>query len=132
MRPIAALMLFGLLVLATAGCNSTRWSFLRNEDNKLAKLDSSKVPSVAALVDYMNDNAGRVKSLQCNSLEVTCAQGVERINLHGKMVAEKPRGFRMSLDGPLGFTQVADLGSNNDEFWFWIKPQPGQKVQSYQ
>jgi hypothetical protein len=133
MRVVSVVFVLGLVVLVAAGCNSTRWGFLHHDDkDKLAKPDNGKAPTVAALVDYMNDNAGRIKSVQCNSLEVTCAQGVERINLHGKMVAEKPRGFRMSLDGPLGFSQVADLGSNSDEFWFWIKPQPGQKMQSYQ
>ena len=132
MRAISAMLGFGLVVLVITGCNSTRWGFL-NHDDKSTKPDNSQLPTVAALVDYMNDNAGRVKSIQVSALEVTAAQGVaERVNLHGKMVAEKPRGFRMSLDGPLGFSQWADLGSNNDEFWFWIKPQPGQKVPSYQ
>jgi hypothetical protein len=123
-------LFWGLLVVVAVGCNSTRWNFLDKQE--AGKPDNGKVQSVASLLDYMNENAGRVKSIQVSSLDVTCAQGLQRINLHGKMVAEKPRGFRMSLDGPLGFAQVADLGSNNDEFWFWLKAAPGQKEVPYQ
>jgi hypothetical protein len=125
-------LFWGLLVIVAVGCNSTRWNFL-DKSNNSAEPDNGKVQSVASLVEYLNENAGRVKSIQVNALDVTCSQGsASRINLHGKMVAEKPRGFRMSLDGPLGFAQVADLGSNNEEFWFWLKAAPGQKEIPYQ
>lgn len=130
MRHVTAGFGVGLLALSIVGCNSLRWPLVRPHDNNVAVKPGAgdgKVPDVASLVAYMNDNAGRVKTLQATSLEVTCSAGTQRINLHGKMVAEKPRGFRMSLDGPLGFSQVADLGSNNQEFWFWIKAAPGDK-----
>lgn len=134
MRHVTAMCGLGLLVVATAGCNSTRWPFLHPQENNAgAKPTDSKLPSLARILDYMNENAGRVKNIQVMSLDVSAAQaGSLPINLHGKMVAEKPRGFRMSLDGPLGFAQVADLGSNNDEFWYWIKAAPGQTQVPYQ
>jgi hypothetical protein len=134
MRHLTAIFGLGLLLAVAAGCNSTRWNFLKPNDNSAVPRadDDGKVQTLASVVAYMNENAERVKSLQVTSLDVTCTQGVQRLNLHGKMVAEKPRGFRMSLDGPLGVSQVADLGSNNDEFWFWIKAQPGQTQVPYQ
>jgi hypothetical protein len=134
MRHAAAILGLGLLAIATASCSSTRWNFLdKDKDNPNVKPETGKLPSVASLVDYMNNNAGRINTIQARSLDVTCAQaGSPQINLHGKMVVDKPYGFRMSLDGPLGFAQVADLGSNKDEFWFWIKNAPGQTQTPYQ
>ncbi len=132
-RPALGLALLAALVGLAAGCNSMRFNFARpGEHPESGKPAPPGTPSVAGVVAYLNDNARRVETLQVTSLEVTAAQGAERINLRGKMVAHKPRGFRMSLDGPLGFTQVADLGSNDKEFWFWIKAAPGSKQVPYQ
>jgi hypothetical protein len=134
MRQASAVFGLGLLVAATAGCNSTRWNFVKPTESggAVAKPTDTRVPSKDSLVEYMNDNAGRVKTLKVTSLEVNAAQGGGLpITLHGKLVAEKPRGFRMSLDGPLGFAQVADLGSNNDEFWFWLKNPTGPATPQY-
>ncbi len=122
MRLVPAIFGLCLVIVAIAGCNSTRWNHLRTPENSTAaKPADGKIQSVSSLIDYLNDNASRLKTIQATSLDVTAAEDKQRINLRGKMVAEKPHGFRMSLDGPLGVTQVADLGSNNDEFWFWIK-----------
>jgi hypothetical protein len=132
MRAITAVSAFGLLLGAVAGCSSMRWNLARPPDSPARPTDG-KVQAVDSLVEYLNNNAGRVKSLQVSSLEVTCGQGpVNKVNLRGKMVAQTPKSLRMSLDGPLGFNQWADLGSNNDEFWFWIKQPPGQPGQPYQ
>jgi hypothetical protein len=126
MRQVWAVLSLGFAIAALAGCNSTRWPSLRPSDpNTAAKPPDGGLQSVESLLAYLNENASRLQSIQATSLEVTATQG-QSINLRGKMVAEKPRGFRMSLDGPLGFAQVADLGSNADEFWFWIKAPMGQ------
>jgi hypothetical protein len=70
------------------------------------------------LVDYLNDNAHRVHSFECSELSLDCRQGVQTVGLHGKMVCQKPRNFRMGANA-LGSQQV-DLGSNDQEFWYWI------------
>jgi hypothetical protein len=75
-------------------------------------------PTAQALVDYLNDNAHRVQSLECSELSLDCRQGVQTVGLHGKMVCQKPRNFRMGASA-LGSQQV-DLGSNDQEFWYWI------------
>jgi hypothetical protein len=136
MRQVTAILGLGLLVVLAVGCNSTRWNFLKPQENNLpgGPVDG-KVPTVRAIVEYMNINASRVETLEARTLDVTVRQpGMPTVTLHGKMVAKRPKGFRMSLDGPLGFTQVADLGSNNEEFWFWLSkaPKPYQYYCSYE
>ncbi len=127
MRFVTAAVGMSLLV-SVAGCNSTRWNFLRNPESTNATTRAPEgVQSVESIVAYLNNNAGRIDTIQANSLDVTASMpGAGTINLRGKMVTKKPDGFRMSLDGPLGFAQVADLGSNRDEFWFWFKGPVGQ------
>ncbi len=129
MRFVTAVFSVGLLV-AIAGCNSTRWGFLRNPEHNGTAKPPEGVQSVESLVAYLNNNAGRINTIQANSLDITATMG-DRINLTGKLVAQKPDGFRMSINGPLGGIQFADLGSNRDEFWFWIKGPIGQPQPQY-
>jgi hypothetical protein len=128
MRHLSVFVGFGIVIIVTAGCNSMRWN-LQRPDNQVAggKQADTRVQSIESLVAYLNNNSGRIRTLQADSLAVTATQtGEGAINLSGKLVAEGPKGFRMSLVGPLGFSQVADLGSNSDEFWFWIKGPMGK------
>ena len=53
MRYSAILLGAGFLVILS-GCESTRWGWLKNDANK-PRLPSEGVPSVAQLVDYLND-----------------------------------------------------------------------------
>lgn len=125
---------FGVVLLvAVAGCNSTRWSFIRTpEHSKENTKPPEGVQSVESIVAYLNSNASRLDTIQASSIDVTASMGPsQRINLPGKLVAKKPDGFRMNLNGPVGLQQVADLGSNHDEFWFWIKGPIGEPSPQY-
>jgi hypothetical protein len=102
------------LVLAT-GCTTTKWNMNRKEEVQV----TTQVPSAAALVKYLNDNADRVKSVRCASLDLQCSQGLRSVGLSGQMVCQKPRNFRLSAK--VFGQQELDLGSNDQEFWFWVK-----------
>jgi hypothetical protein len=125
---------FGVGLIAIAGCNSTRWGHLKSPETGggAARPPDGQVQSVEMLVAYLNNNAGRIHTIQADSIDVTASMaGEQPPNLRGKLVATKPDGFRMSLNGPVGLMQVADLGSNRDEFWFWIKGPIGQPAPQY-
>ncbi len=58
---------------------------------------------------------------------MTCSQGLQSFGLRGTMVTEKPRNFRLGAK-TLG-NPVVDLGSNDQEFWYWIsKADPPYQV----
>lgn len=105
-----------IVVLAQAGCNLTRWPMVRGPER--TPQPSAEPVSVAALVKYLNDNASPVSTLRCDDLDMTCTQGTQSIGLRGLMVAQRPRGMRLSAKN-LG-TTVVDLGSNEQEFWYWV------------
>jgi hypothetical protein len=126
LRHIATVCGLGILV-SLAGCSSTRWGFVKNNDHQATPTASGEVPSATQLVDYLNDNAGRIQSLRVDDLELTLHQGIKAFTLSAKMVTDKPRNFRLSA-GTLG-NQMVDIGSNKQEFWYWIsKANPPYQV----
>jgi len=74
-------------------------------------------PSAKQLVDYLNDNAQRMRTLRCD-LDLTVTTGTNAVGTRGKMLIQQPRNLRLIIDS-LG-KQVADVGSNATEFWYWV------------
>jgi hypothetical protein len=117
MRRVGLLLVLGALLLVTA-C-TPRWNFMRPDKQEIDD-QHTPAPTVAQLVDYLNENSRRLQCLRCPDLSLTCSQGSQLpITLHGQMVCQQPRNFRMTAH-ILRSDQV-DLGSNKDEFWYWIK-----------
>ena len=126
LRLFATVLGLGSLVVL-AGCSSTRWGFIKNNDTPSPTGGPNAVPSVAQLVDYLNDNAGRIQSMRVDDLDLTCSQGIRTFDLRGTMIVEKPRNFRMGAK--LLGNPAVDLGSNDQEFWYWIsKADPPYQV----
>src|SRR5262249_10156370 len=115
MRHVLGIGALGSLVLL-AGCNASKWNLVRGREDSRP---TTEVPTAAQLVYYINDNADRVKSLRCNDVGLQCSQGLRTVGLTGRMVCQKPRNFRMSAK--LMGQDELDLGSNDQEFWFWVK-----------
>jgi hypothetical protein len=107
------------VVLVAVGCSASKWGMVRNP---VQGPMSSETPSAAALVKYLGDNARQIQSLDCKDLTLDCKQGsgfkVNSVGLTGKMVCQKPRSFRLAAYA-VGSQQV-DVGSNDQEFWYWI------------
>jgi hypothetical protein len=58
-------------------------------------------------------------------LDITSNQVL--VPLDGRLALEKPRRFRMLVRMPATKTTVADIGSNDEEFWFYTS-QPTQQA----
>jgi hypothetical protein len=111
-----AFPLFAFVVLVQSGCESAplfRRSAAPPERGLV--VNELTAPTVVA---SLNDNARRIQSLSSNDLDMTCSQGIETINLRASLVCQKPRNFR--LHGKMMQSTVVDMGSNDQEFWWWI------------
>jgi hypothetical protein len=108
---------FVLLASLATGCNLFPVHINRDPAPK-TKDTPGRGPDAAALVEYLNDNASRVQSIQCDSLAVDAKQNGRAIGLSGSLVFQKPKNLRVRLD--LLGKPAADLGSNEQEFWFWV------------
>lgn len=113
MRHVMTSVGLGTLLLL-AGC--------KNWDNQRPSRDgpiqTGRAPTAEQLVKYLNDNARRVQGLECRDLDIDARQGGQVVGLNGTMVCQQPRNFRMQAK-LLGQPAV-DLGSNDQEFWYWI------------
>ena len=108
----------GLALLLPAGCNTFPMTRGTGAQAQPVARTSAEVPSKEAIIAYLNDNANRVQSLRCKDLDIGVKQGMQSVGLRGKVVCAKPRGFR--LDATILGKQEVDVGSNEQEFWFWM------------
>ena len=108
----------GLGLLAVTGCaQDSKWNFLRRTpDNARVAVEN---PTQAELVAYLNRNAQQIQSIKCPTLSMDTKMGMQQVNIAGKLFCEKPRNFRLVADA-LG-SQEADIGSNSQEFWYYLK-----------
>jgi hypothetical protein len=75
-------------------------------------------PTATSLVNYLNQNAKRIQSVQA-SLDIGAKMGIQAVDLSGAVAARRPRELRLRAK-MLGQPAV-DLGSNDQEFWYWIR-----------
>ena len=85
------------------------------------KIDTGKgAPTADTLVSYLNRQADRLVTLESTDVDLTAFVQKQRMpTLRAFMVCEKSRNFR--LTGDAMSVQYVDIGSNNDQFWFWVK-----------
>ena len=103
-------------VLISAGCNN--WIHKREENPQGRAL--TEAPNQAKLVDFLNENARRVQGMECLNVDMDVKVGYQTGGLSGRMAIQKPNNFRLIAKIPTG-TPEADIGSNEQEFWYWIK-----------
>jgi hypothetical protein len=76
--------------------------------------------SSTVLVSYLNNNAQRVQGLTALEVAIDCKQDGSPVpGLQGKLFCQKPRSFR--LTGTVVSQPAVDVGSNEQEFWYWIR-----------
>jgi hypothetical protein len=128
MRPVLVGAFLGLLALSS-GCGP----FTNNRGGTVTDVSPrwNGKPTPDQLVAVLNQNAQKVTSLEAKKVFMTARQNNEHVGgLEGFLACQKGArpdikpNFRLQADA-LGNSEV-DVGSNSQEFWFWIKrsPQP--------
>lgn len=71
------------------------------------------------LIEHLNANAALLQGWRSSS--VTISGGGMPVEIKGATIAvQAPRNFRLLASTPFTGKPAADLGSNNQEFWFWF------------
>jgi len=104
--------LIGLCLLA--GCD--KFAFLRPKSD--APRVAGPLPSADEVTASLNRNAQAIQSIECTQVDLDCSHGIQSIGLDAKLVCQKPQNFRMNAK--IGGSTMVDMGSNEQEFWFWI------------
>jgi hypothetical protein len=117
MRPIKARVGLALALLAPllGGCGQSPIARDKLRNDPPPPDQKVEVPD---LVRYLNDNAKRVQAVQSTRVAIDARQGRQPVSLDGMMVCQKPRNFR--LTAKVMGNPAVDLGSNSEEFWYWI------------
>src|SRR5262245_37479257 len=117
MRYVSGVLGMSVLLLLT-GCSNSKWGSVFRSQQQVAVSPTEAPPTAAALGEHLNRNSRQIQTLECLELDLDCRQKLQAFGLRGKLMCQKPRNFRLLADA-LGQPQV-DLGSNSQEFWFWI------------
>lgn len=122
LRPVS-LAVVSVALLAASGCRTAGMGNLARQD----ALPTRAEESAADLLVEHNRNAERVQSLEAMPSVSSAKRGMTG-GLHGHLALELPRNFNLELGMPISGQSVAIIGSNDQEFWFWVKEAPEKAV----
>lgn len=114
MKVVRQTVLALLVAFAAAGCRTAGVDNLARPEPLVPRTSMD----ATELIAEHNRNANRVKSFEARpSIKVTSSRLTGSVN--GRLAMERPRNFKLELATTLN--NVADIGSNDQEFWFWLK-----------
>jgi hypothetical protein len=109
-----SIMLALAVTLGASGCRAWNPGTFTPTPRPLAE----RTLDVDEFVVEHNRNADRIRTLEAKP-----TIGVKSKAFHGqadgRLALERPRNFKLELLGPM-HTIKADMGSNDEEFWFWV------------
>src|SRR5262249_8793860 len=113
-------------LLLLAGCDHVNPRLIPNYENTHGGGGKKEVVTAEMLVKYLNQNSERLKTVTCLDVRLVAyvgLTGVLHFQLDGKMTAQQPRHFRV-MAKMAGSKPAVDLGSNDQEFWYWFSQGP--------
>jgi hypothetical protein len=118
------LILAFLALSAGVGCNAGNSGGQLRQPATVSK----ETLSATRIIAQINKNAGEIKSLEAEpAIEATIDGKSHPIN--GRMRMEREKDFRLLLTALN--RNVADIGSNDNGFWFWVKDQDKKENNLY-
>jgi hypothetical protein len=109
------------LVLLSAGCATGPFS--RPRVGSIAAPNA--IPRAEQVVAHLNQDCRSIHSVEFEKVSIQAKTGLQTFGVNGMLAYQKPRNFR--LQAYALNTTYADVGSNDQEFWFWFNE--GEKVQ---
>jgi hypothetical protein len=119
-RKAVLLLSIGAL-LCLAGCHA-------GTSGGLSPRPEPSLPKLSAIqaIEKHNENAKRVVALVAQPTIVVSTPGQSPGKVDGKLSLERPKNFKLVMKSLRG--QEADIGSNDDEFWFWVNNKADRSV----
>jgi hypothetical protein len=100
------------------GCNHVPWKRTDAGDTYVENTPTRATP--ASLVEYLNKNAEKIDSIRSPEVQLNVRTDQNVPGLTASLSCMKPKNFRMRAYS-VGGQFEADFGSNNDEFWYFIR-----------
>lgn len=103
------------LVFLSVGCQPLQFNRVKLEPTPVVFQDT---PAQNDLMQLVNQRSQSVKELQA---QVSVSMTGIPTRLNGNLTIQRPRNLRLKIS-PLGMDSIgADVGSNAEQFWVWIK-----------
>lgn len=106
-----------LVAIVSGGCRAG--GGLSTFNSPSPGLSARPAQKASELLAEHNRNAERIKSFEAKTA-ITVRSGLFGGALDGGIVMERPRNFSLVLKSN-AMGDVADIGSNDDEYWFWVR-----------
>ncbi|MDG3004534.1 hypothetical protein [Paludisphaera mucosa] len=112
--------------LAAAGCRTAGVSPSQRPSAPVVTPEPKLSFHLDEFVREHNQNANRIQTVRANpSIAVTMAapdggRG-QSGSVYGRLAVVRPHDFKLTLESRAAGVNLADMGSNQDEFWFWVK-----------
>jgi len=113
MKTARSILLAIAATLGASGCRAWNPGSLSPSPRPLAE----RTLDVDEFVAEHNRNADRIQSLEARP--TIGVGGRMKARVDGKLALERPRNFKLELQS-VGGIKKADIGSNDEEFWFWV------------
>jgi len=127
MKIALRLLLAMLAILALAGCRTVGTGSIAQR--RPPDLRPRPTFDLDTFVAEHNENAGRIQSLRAKPA-ITATMGppnhARSHRVDGRLALNRPRSFELQLYR-LG-TNYADIGSNDEKFWFWVQNENDRSV----
>lgn len=111
----AALAMLAVALPAVAGCRAGGLTSNTRPDPVAARPPDLAPTKVIAQI---NKNARAVQSLRASPSIKVSVDDRDHYGVNGKLAMERPRNFHLTLDSTM--RREADIGSNDQGFWFWV------------
>jgi len=103
-------------VIALSGCATRGAGPLAKVSDPLPRLPT---PDVARIIEDHNRNAERVVNLQTEPSITVAMNDKREAGLSGRLAIQRPRNFKLLLG--TAWSNEADIGSNEEGSWLWLK-----------
>ncbi len=114
-------MLAILAILGVAGCRTASMGSVAHNRPPEVRPHTASF-DVQEFVAEHNENAERIQSLEAKPA-ITATMGPKGDDTsggaNGLLAIERPRNFKLELAHSM--STIADIGSNDERFWFWLK-----------
>ncbi|HMP15821.1 MAG TPA: hypothetical protein PKD72_02260, partial [Gemmatales bacterium] len=108
-----------MLLLTLCLCSITGCKSLFNTSENHGGGNFSTPRTAQEVGAHLNNQSNPIQTVESDNVDITVTQNGQPFGLSGRLAFQKARNFRM-VASAVGSTE-ADLGSNDQEFWFWMK-----------
>jgi hypothetical protein len=79
------------------------------------------------IIVQLNENSHKLRGWRTTRAKIATRGNMLVPKVDAKIFIESPRNFRLVAENPMGGREV-DLGSNPDQFWFWVRRNEDKQV----